>query len=65
MFICVLLHIGPLGDFFYSTANVGDYNPAEHQAGYSLDFLKLLYSTTDHLPSRYELSLIELHKQHQ
>jgi len=46
-------------------ANVGDYNPNEHKAGYSLDFLKLLYSNVDQLPSRYELSLIELHKEHQ
>lgn len=48
-----------------TVANVGDYSLAEHRAGYSLDFLKLLYSNVDQLPSRYELSLIELHKQHQ
>ena len=46
-------------------ANVGDYSLAEHKAGYSLDFLKLLYSNVDQLPTRYELSLIELHKEHQ
>ena len=48
-----------------TVANVGDYSLAEHKAGYSLDFLKLLYSNVDQLPSRYELSLIELHKEHQ
>ena len=48
-----------------TVANVGDYNLAEHKAGYSLDFLKLLYSNVDQLPSRYEFSLIDLHKEHQ
>ena len=48
-----------------TVANVGDYSIAEHKAGYSLDFLKLLHSNVDQLPSRYEFSLIELHKEHQ
>ena len=51
--------------WYITVANVGDYNLAEHKAGYSLDFLKLLYSNVDQLPSRYEFSLIDLHKEHQ
>ena len=53
------------GIYCVTVANVGDYNLAEHKAGYSLDFLKLLYSNVDQLPSRYEFSLIDLHKEHQ
>jgi len=47
-----------------TVANVGDYSIAEHKAGYSLDFLKLMHSNVDQLPSRYEFALIELHKEH-